>query len=174
MIAAHEASHIVCGLALGLRLDVAMVHQSEGLTRFGGDGPGEDAPWLSVEQARAMIATAYAGIVGEEQLLGGAVLGASWDVSNAQRLMDRLAASGRLPGYPMLPSSAHSGREGNDGGAYFAACAALAATEHERARRLVAEHEAEIRRVADAILRAGHVTMEDLPAILEGVGSLVV
>ena len=166
VIAIHEAGHVVVGQALGLRLDVVMLHESEGLTSFGGDRDDEEAPWLTVEEARAMIATAYAGILAEEEVLGRAVLGASYDVWQVQALIDKLAASARLPGYPMLPSGAHRGERGNDRGAYFAACAALSSEAHERARRILADREDEVRQVAEAIREQGHITIEDLPAVL--------
>ena len=170
VIATHEAGHVVCGaVALGLHLDVSMLHESEGVSRFDAQLDDQDAPWLTVAEARAMIATSYAGIVAEEIILGQAVLGASWDVWNVQALQEKLMSSGRLPGYPPIPKGEHRGERGEDRGHYFAACAALAAEEHGRAVRIISQHEPEVRRVADAILEAGHITVEDLPGILEGI-----
>jgi hypothetical protein len=48
----------------------------------------------------------------------------------------------------------------------------VADEEHKRARRILIEREDEVRAVAAAIQARGHLTIDDLPAVLESIESL--
>jgi cell division protease FtsH len=159
---AHEAGHALVAWALELPVTLAVVHVADGETRLEQD----DQPPMTVREARARIAAAYAGMEAEALVLGEPALLSSADVWAAWSTAEDLAANGQLPGWGALPPGAFRRDSHSEPGLLYAAVTAITTEERARARQILAQREPQLRALAATIARVGHITAEDLPALL--------